>query len=289
MITTDRRIRIITGHYGSGKTEFALNYIRKLNHILNPKLDHNQDAMFENHYINIYLNEIPNQILNNQQEYLNEDNLQRNLNQNNPQRNSNQDNQLAIPKLALADLDIVNVYFRSRERTMMLEAEGIEVISSSIKEDNCDLPALSARITVPIYDKRYQCVIDLGGNDIGANILGRLKPHLDIQEVDFMMVVNIFRPETGTIQEIITQKEQLEQASNLKITGFVNNSNLIHETKPMHIIEGDGMLREVSRETGVPIRYTTCMCEEVEDWKMLTTKVEGDLFPMHYHMRETWM
>lgn len=267
MITTDRRIRIITGHYGSGKTEFALNYIRKLN-----------DTLHNSAYLNTSEDsiKIPNQIRNNEQ---------RNANQIIQPQNIQPQN----TKLALVDLDIVNVYFRSRERTEMLEGEGIEVISSSIKQDNCDLPALSARITVPIYDKQYQYVIDLGGNDVGANILGRLKPHLDIQEVDFLMVVNVFRPETSTIKEVIREKEQLEQASNLKITGFVNNSNLIHETKQEHIIEGDGILREVSKITGVPIRYTTCMCEEVEDWKMLTTKVEGELFPMHYHMRETWM
>ena len=30
MVADDRRIRIITGHYGSGKTEFAVNYVKKL-------------------------------------------------------------------------------------------------------------------------------------------------------------------------------------------------------------------------------------------------------------------
>lgn len=227
MVKEDRRIRIITGYYGSGKTEFAVNYAFQLAKV--------------------------------------------------------------AKRPAIADLDIVNVYFRSREKTKEMEDAGIEVISSSVVEDNCDMPALSSKITVPFLDKSYDYIMDLGGSEVGAKVLGRFGDTIDKSEVDFFMVVNIFRPETGSVEEIIHQIELLEFTSGFKVTGLVNNSNLIHETKAEDIIAGDEFIRQVSDRTGIPIRYTTCMLDEVSDADSLKGKVGGEIFPMHYNMRKIWM
>jgi hypothetical protein len=227
MVVDDKRIRIITGYYGSGKTEFAVNYAYKMAR--------------------------------------------------------------EVKRPAIADLDIVNVYFRSREKTKEMEEAGIEVISSSVVEDNCDMPALSSRITVPFLDKSYDYIIDLGGSEVGAKVLGRFGDLIDKNEVDFFMVVNIFRPETGNEDEIIHQMRLLEQMSGFKITGLVNNSNLIHETRVEDILEGDAYLRKVSELTKIPIRYTTCMVDEVQQYSALIDKVGGEFFPMSYNMRTIWM
>ena len=77
--------------------------------------------------------------------------------------------------------------------------------------------------------------------------------------------------------------------SGLKVTGFVNNSNLIHETAMEDIVAGDEFLREVSARTGIPVKYTTCMLEEVSKVEELQEKVQGEVFPMHYNMRKSWM
>ena len=227
MVVDDKRIRIITGYYGSGKTEFAVNYAYKMAR--------------------------------------------------------------EVKRPAIADLDIVNVYFRSREKTKEMEEAGIEVISSSVVEDNCDMPALSSRITVPFLDKSYDYIIDLGGSEVGAKVLGRFGDLIDKNEVDFFMVVNIFRPETGNEDEIIHQMRLLEQMSGFKITGLVNNSNLIHETRVEDILEGDAYLRKESDLTKIPIRYTTCMVDEVQQYSTLIDKVGGEFFPMSYNMRTIWM
>lgn len=224
MLKDDRRIRIITGHYGSGKTEFALNYAVELNKVSN--------------------------------------------------------------KVALADLDIVNVYFRSREKTEELENMGIKVISSSVRGNSSDLPAISAEISTPVKDKSYDYVIDLGGNDVGTITLGRLKPIFDKTEVDLFMVVNTNRPDTATVEGIINQMKEIEYSSGLKVTGFVNNTNLVRETTGENILEGNGILSEVSRITLIPIKYTTYV-EEV--LKEVPAGLSGELFPLKFFMREVWM
>lgn len=225
MVKDDKRIRIITGHYGSGKTEFAVNYAVALSKVSS--------------------------------------------------------------RVALGDLDIVNVYFRSREKREELEKMGIKVISSSILGDSADLPAVSAEMTTPAKDSSYDYVIDLGGNDVGTMVLGRLKPIMKPEEVDFFMVVNVNRPDTSTAAGIMEQMRQLEASSGLKVTGFINNTNLIRETTAENIAYGDKILREASKATKVPVKYVTYV-EEVLD-EELPLGISGEVFPLKFYMRKPWM
>lgn len=226
MVADDKRIRIITGHYGSGKTEFAVNYVKKLRESVEGKV-------------------------------------------------------------AIADLDIVNVYFRSREKKEELEEKGIQVIASNLDTAVADVPAVSGAMTMPVINKEYQYVIDLGGNDVGTLVLGRIKPILDHSEADFFMVVNAYRPNTSTPEGIIEQMENLEYAAGLKVTGFINNTNLVRETTAECLLHGDEVLKEVTKRTGVPVKYVSyvrdVMTEEIPEG------LSGELFPMEFNMRKTWM
>ena len=225
MVADDRRIRIITGHYGSGKTEFAVNYVKKLRESVDGRV-------------------------------------------------------------AIADLDIVNVYFRSREKKEELEEKGIQVIASNLDTAVADVPAVSGAMTMPVINKEYQYVVDLGGNDVGTLVLGRIKPLLDHAEADFFMVVNAYRPNTSTPEGIIEQMENLEYAAGLKVTGFINNTNLVRETTEC-LLHGDEVLKEVTKRTGVPVKYVSyvkdVMTEEIPEG------LSGELFPMEFNMRKTWM
>ena len=226
MVADDRRIRIITGHYGSGKTEFAVNYVKKLRESVDGRV-------------------------------------------------------------AIADLDIVNVYFRSREKKEELEEKGIQVIASNLDTAVADVPAVSGAMTMPVINKEYQYVVDLGGNDVGTLVLGRIKPLLDHAEADFFMVVNAYRPNTSTPEGIIEQMENLEYAAGLKVTGFINNTNLVRETTAECLLHGDEVLKEVTKRTGVPVKYVSyvkdVMTEEIPEG------LSGELFPMDFNMRKTWM
>lgn len=226
MVADDRRIRIITGHYGSGKTEFAVNYVKKLRESVDGRV-------------------------------------------------------------AIADLDIVNVYFRSREKKEELEEKGIQVIASNLDTAVADVPAVSGAMTMPVINKEYQYVVDLGGNDVGTLVLGRIKPLLDHAEADFFMVVNAYRPNTSTPEGIIEQMENLEYAAGLKVTGFINNTNLVRETTAECLLHGDEVLKEVTKCTGVPVKYVSyvkdVMTEEIPEG------LSGELFPMEFNMRKTWM
>lgn len=225
MVTDDKRVRIIAGHYGSGKTEFAVNYTKKLN--------------------------------------------------------------AAGKKVAIADLDIVNLYFRSREKSKELRESGITVISSSIEGDSLDVPAVSGAMSMPARDKSFEYIVDLGGNDVGTLVLGRLKPILDPKEVDLFMVVNVYRPDTATPEGVIEVMRQLEAGAEFPVTGIINNTNLIRETTANALLDGNAVLEEVSKRTGVPIKYTSFVEDVLHE--EIPAEILGEKFPMQFNMRKEWM
>lgn len=67
--------------------------------------------------------------------------------------------------VAFADLDIVNVYFRTREKKDELRSMGINPIDSSIETDTLDLPAVSAQIMTPLHENDVNYVLDVGGDN----------------------------------------------------------------------------------------------------------------------------
>lgn len=225
MFINDKRIRIIIGHYGSGKTEFSVNYAMKLK-------------------------------------------------------------QASSSKVAIADLDIVNVYFRSREKQVMLEEQGIKVIASSIAGNALDLPAVAADIITPLEDKSYEYVIDVGGDSVGARVLGRFKNYIEDGDYDMFMVVNANREQTMDLEGIKRHKETIEATSRLKVTGFINNTHLIRETTLEDVLRGDKLLKEASKELGIPIRYVSAMSHIASQ---IPDEVSGEILALDLIMRDQWM
>lgn len=162
------------------------------------------------------------------------------------------------------------------------------MISSNLEGDSVDIPAVAA-IDSPVRDKSTKYLVDLGGNDVGTMVLGRLKPLLDSEETDFFMVVNVNRPDTSSPEGILEEMKSLEDASGLRVTGFINNTNLIRETTAENIAMGDKILKEASRLSGVPIKYTTYVEEVVKDTQNFPDDLGGELFPLKFYMRKDWM
>ena len=221
----DKRIRIITGHYGSGKSEFAVNYAVQL-------------------------------------------------------RKETED------KVAIADLDVVNVYFRTRERKDEMRAMGIHPIDSSVDAPSLDIPALSAEITAPMHDKSYQYVIDLGGDNVGARVISRFRASVPDDEYDLLFVINGNRERTQTAEEVLQYIDEIEKSSQLKVTGLINNTHMLKATTVEDVLKGQEIAKEVSKVRNIPIRYVSCL-EDVA--KQLPEDIEGTVLPINLFMRSDWM
>jgi hypothetical protein len=159
----------------------------------------------------------------------------------------------------IADLDLVNPYFRTREARHVLTEMGIDVVLPPEKYLQADLPVLSPMVSGMIRRPAELTLIDAGGDDVGATVLAALGDSFKGQTVQVLQVVNPFRPFTETIDGCLTIKTQIEKASHLSITGIVGNANLIEETTIDHVVEGYRFVRQYSEQSGLPLIFVTIM------------------------------
>ena len=161
-------------------------------------------------------------------------------------------------KVCIADLDIVNPYFRTKDSEAELKRAGVELISPQFANSNVDLPALPAEAYRLVQDKGSYAIMDIGGDDRGAYALGRYGPAI-LEENNYRMVfvANCYRPMTRTPEEAMEVMAEIEAACGLKFTDIVNNSNLAAETTPETVLQSVPYMERLSELSGLPIFATT--------------------------------
>jgi hypothetical protein len=150
-------------------------------------------------------------------------------------------------RVTLVDLDIVNLYFRSRQKAYELEELGIRVISSVEGMENADLPALSPEINACFDRKDGPVVFDLGGSDLGGLVAAYLHRGFAAEPTRHWLVVNPYRPFNQTAGATIDMAEKIAERARLPITGMIANPHLIGETTPAIIREGFAEVRKITR------------------------------------------
>ena len=181
-------------------------------------------------------------------------------------------------KVTIADLDIVNPYFRTLDSAAAFQAAGIRMICSRFANSNVDIPSLPPDLYAITDDKSHRVVIDVGGDDSGAMVLGRLAPAITAEDsYEMWLVVNRYRPMTHDVPSTIEVLREIEAASKLRFSGIVNNSNIGAETTPQDVLDSIAYATELAQAADLPLIATT-----VDE--RLYTELEGqipDLFPLH--------
>ena len=191
-----KRITILSGHYGSGKTNVAVNLALDLKKVYN--------------------------------------------------------------KVAIADIDIVNPYFRTKDSEELLNSSGIRLICSEYANSNVDIPALPQDMYSVTDDKSVHAILDVGGDERGALALGRLVPKIkEENDYDMFFVINKFRPLTRYIPSAKEVFDEIEAACKLKFTGIINNSNLGRETTPEDVISSVEFAQNLAKTLNLPLVFTS--------------------------------
>lgn len=183
--------------------------------------------------------------------------------------------------VAIADLDIVNPYFRTKDSSEEFEQNGIRLIASDFANSNVDIPALPQDMYAITDDKDMSVIIDVGGDDRGALALGRLAPAImEEDNYEMLMVVNCFRPLTRDAESTLEVMREIEYASHMKFTGIVNNSNLGVATTPDDVISSTAYANEVAQLCSLPVVCTTVekniyndLCDKIDNLLPLSLQV----------------
>lgn len=161
-------------------------------------------------------------------------------------------------KVTVADLDIVNPYFRTGDYKELLEQYGINVIAPVFVSTNLDNPSLPAAMSTIFEPKDEYVVVDVGGDDAGAYALGRYAPKVNAYaDKDVFYVVNKFRSLTAAPQDCAEILYEIECASRIKATAVVNNSHLQQLTTPQDIFSSLEYAKKTADILGLPLEFTT--------------------------------
>lgn len=186
--------------------------------------------------------------------------------------------------VTVADLDIVNPYFRTADYREALEKKGIHVISPHSAGTTIDAPQINAEI-FSIFDRpEGRVVIDVGGDDAGAAALGRFARQIQAGGYEMLYVVNRYRKLVETPEEAVALLREVEAASHLRATGIVNNSHLSSLTTPGDILSALPYAGEAARQAALPLVMTTAP-------RALAEELEGrvaNLYPVDILVRPPW-
>lgn len=184
----------------------------------------------------------------------------------------------------LVDLDIVNPYIRSADARRELKELGIDVIASEYVNTNVDVPAIPSEV-YSVFHGGKKSVFDVGGDDDGAIALGRFHDKFDACGYEMLMVYNAYRPMTQSADDIIEYIDLIQQASSLKVTGLVNNTNVMDYTDIDGIMKGQKIGEEVTAKTGIPIRYISAKKKYLD---LLHDEYNDLKFPIDTYMKKPW-
>lgn len=188
-------------------------------------------------------------------------------------------------EVSIADLDIVNPYFRSKDAKEMLENEGIRFISSPYANSNVDTPALPADAYSITADRSRYAVVDVGGDDRGALALGRyVTDILEENDYEMLFVINKFRPLTSDVPSTLEVMREIEMACKMRFTGIVNNSNIGEDTTAQDVLESEEYALGVAEASGLQVKMTT-VSEKL--YSELNSKI-NNLMPLNLYIRQSW-
>lgn len=194
-------------------------------------------------------------------------------------------------KVTLVDMDLVNPYFRTSDYRDILEEKGIEVIAPVFGHTNLDIPSLPAAM-YSIFEKEDIVIVDVGGDDVGATVLGRFRPKFENLDFDMLYVVNRFRNMTATPTECVEVLREIEAVSGLKATSVINNSHMMADTDEKILHEGVKFAERVSELTGLPVLTSTLRRNLYENPKMksaLSIDSNEDLiYPVDIYVKAAW-
>lgn len=188
----------------------------------------------------------------------------------------------------IADLDLVNPYFRTREARNTLRSMGIEVVVPPERLMHADLPILMPQVAGILRSPGELTILDLGGDDVGATVLPSLADvfgEVD-RPVHIFQVVNPFRPSTDSVAGCLKMRSAIEARAAMAVTHWVGNANLLDDTTAAHLYQGAVFMASLEEAGGVPVEFVTAPQRLMPDLDM--KRLRYPVLPIHRQLVPPW-
>ena len=191
-------------------------------------------------------------------------------------------------KTTIVDLDIVNPYFRTGEKSEILEQSGIRVLMPTYALTTVDIPALPAEIQSVFEVPSDHVFFDVGGDDTGAAALGRYYPSFMKNRTSTLtvMVINCMRPLTMEKDQILDIAGRIENRGRLSIDVMINNTNLAGQTTPEMVERGEKIILSCAAEKGIATVYTSGMKAVLDQCQLHTPLIHIERYMVPEWMEE---
>ncbi|HHV76454.1 MAG TPA: hypothetical protein GXX39_03655 [Syntrophothermus lipocalidus] len=189
-------------------------------------------------------------------------------------------------QVVLADLDMVNPYFCSRELEEVLNKNRVKLLAPIERLRFGDVPQVPPEV-VGYLGTENEMVLDVGGDEVGAQVLGYLRPYMRDRPYRMFLVINPYRPFARELDAVTELRDALERASRLRFTGIVSIPNLASDTDLEVIISGHERVRAYAQKLNLPVVFLVVEDRFYEAVRVQLSDTEVE--PVTLYLRPEWL
>jgi len=156
-------------------------------------------------------------------------------------------------RVTLVDLDLVEPFYTLRPIKQELTARGLDVVAWETK-DTMGLGEAGSILHPAmkwVLKRPGDIILDVGYGIKGSHVLNLVEGAMDDPDLKIIAVINVCRPLTATVAEIVDYIKELG-----RVDALLNNTHLGDETDLDIILHGERTVREAGRKLGIPVVAT---------------------------------
>jgi|LSQX01.3.fsa_nt_gb hypothetical protein len=141
------------------------------------------------------------------------------------------------------DMDQTKGVFRARDCRETLAASGFRLMEPT---SFLDAPVVPAGVIGSLLDPRSVNIFDVGGNEVGARMIGQFHAHLRAGRTKVLYVINPYRHVAMEGQQLVDRMDRILRACRLQGVDsvIVSNPCLGEQTTMEEILAGHRLLQE---------------------------------------------
>ena len=179
------------------------------------------------------------------------------------------------------DLDQTKALFRARDAEGDMKELGIEL---HYMPQLLDTPVIVNGIVPHLKREDSVSILDVGGNDNAARMIGCLSEYLNEGNTAAIYVINPFRPWSGNAREIRATMETVLNACHIERVFFVANPTLGPDTEDSDV---SSALRQLDND--FPLEEFSGVFIREDLFPYVSGEKSPEYIPLHPYLRYPWI